>query len=484
LDASQISIKINQTSNQGGGKTKSAAQSNDSANSFDQILAMINSIRQSVNSDGVLGAPASKNESNTQGNSKIETGNLSIEDWKKLDAVLTSLILAMQQSQQPTVPLQNQTVNQSQGSTVPLQNQIVNQSQGPTVPLQNQTINQSQGTESILQAVSGMLSSFQEANNSLAKLLQKSERANQTAVIEPKQLMNGLAELLGEISSQEKQNPSDLLKDISGKIQKIMDELNSKTGEGPSFNIQLNHNNPIIALTPQLSLDKSQVIFSTIKDSAKKNMNNAKLAGLPAANPIEDPLKANGQSLVATHPLQVQEGLNDIKTGQSSPSLTISEFTPEVRELIGRYLRITNGQSGSTEAKFSLYPEHLGPVEVKIVTQQGQVSAQIVTNTSIAKEALEGQLQHLKDALQQQGVAVQKLDIIQQTPMTMGSNQTNLSFFQNGSNSSNDQRNDPAQEDLSKKSNEENQNDLDKEIMPVSYGAAAPKTASIIDFIA
>jgi flagellar hook-length control protein FliK len=469
LDASQISIKINQTSNQGGGKTKSAAQSNASANSFDQILAMINSIRQSVNSDGVLGAPASKNESNTQGNSKIETGNLSIEDWKKLDAVLTSLILAMQQSQQPTVPLQNQTVNQSQG---------------PTVPLQNQTINQSQGTEFILQAVSGMLSSFQEANNSLGKLLQKSEGANQTAVIDPKQLLSGLAELFGEISSQEKQNPSDLLKDISGKIQKIMDELNSKTGEGPSFNIQLNHNNPIIALTPQLSLDKSQVIFSTIKDSAKKNMNNAKLAGLPAANPIEDPLKANGQSLVATHPLQVQEGLNDIKTGQSSPSLTISEFTPEVRELIGRYLRITNGQSGSTEAKFSLYPEHLGPVEVKIVTQQGQVSAQIVTNTSIAKEALEGQLQHLKDALQQQGVAVQKLDIIQQTPMTMGSNQTNLSFFQNGSNSSNDQRNDPAQEDLSKKSNEENQNDLDKEIMPVSYGAAAPKTASIIDFIA
>lgn len=441
MDASQISIKINQTPQPSGVKTNPTAQSDSSECTFDQIFAMIYSIRQSGNSNGELGELATESESSTQGLNKLATGNLSPEDMKKLDAILTSLITAMQQSPQSNGPLQNQ---------------------------------------SLLQAVSGVVGSIREGYGSLANTIQMSDGTNQTKALDPKQLVDGLTQLLNEISTQEEQNQSDLLPNIKGELQKIIDSINNTNGQVSTVNSMLN-NNSDLTMPPELILDKNQVIFSNMKEPTGKSI---KTAGKTVAIQPEFQMKADSQSSVIIPNIHGQGGLNDVKSVQSSPTITVSEFTPEMSELIGRTFKITNGESGSAEAKFSLYPEHLGPIEVKIVTQQGLVSAQIVTNTTIAKDALEGQLQHLKDALQQQGIVVQKLEITQQTPTTTGSNQTNLSFFQNGSNSSNEQRNHPAPEESSKDSSKQTQNGIEREIVQASYGASASKTASSIDFSA
>ncbi|HEY2421091.1 MAG TPA: flagellar hook-length control protein FliK, partial [Neobacillus sp.] len=145
---------------------------------------------------------------------------------------------------------------------------------------------------------------------------------------------------------------------------------------------------------------------------------------------------------------------------------------------------ISGGQSGSTEAKFSLYPEHLGHIEIKITSQQGQIAAQIITDTSMAKDALEGQLQQLRQALQQHGLLVQKLDIVQQIPVSLDWNQGNLSFSQGGSHSSYEQKSSHLAEDEANNQEETDQQEIEIETASISYGGAMPKKATNIDFTA
>lgn len=66
------------------------------------------------------------------------------------------------------------------------------------------------------------------------------------------------------------------------------------------------------------------------------------------------------------------------------------------------------------EATFSLKPEHLGKVDVKVSIHEGNVTAQFFASTSLGKEVLETQVHALRAALEQQGFQVDKIDISQQ----------------------------------------------------------------------
>ncbi|WP_284036435.1 flagellar hook-length control protein FliK [Neobacillus sp. 114] len=67
------------------------------------------------------------------------------------------------------------------------------------------------------------------------------------------------------------------------------------------------------------------------------------------------------------------------------------------------------------EAAFSLKPEHLGKVDVKVSIHDGNVTAEFFTSTTLGKDLLETQVQVLRSALEQQGFQVNKIDISQQT---------------------------------------------------------------------
>jgi flagellar hook-length control protein FliK len=175
-------------------------------------------------------------------------------------------------------------------------------------------------------------------------------------------------------------------------------------------------------------------------------------------------------------------------TAQSPPILTVSDFVPEVSEWMGRFFKVTNGKNGSSEAKFTLYPEHFGHLEIKITTQEGRISAQIITDTLQAKETLEGQLSFLKQSLQQHGLQVQRLEIIQQ-PLSVDMNQSNQSFSHGGSNQnfnqSQEQRSFTSAESPSKHQKEDVSKEVEKESTSQSftYGKPPTRTASRIDFI-
>lgn len=71
---------------------------------------------------------------------------------------------------------------------------------------------------------------------------------------------------------------------------------------------------------------------------------------------------------------------------------------------------------GVAEARITLHPEHLGHVDIRLTVQNGQVTAQFVTQNGMARELLENQMAQLRTALQGHGLQVERMEVVQQTP--------------------------------------------------------------------
>ncbi len=70
-----------------------------------------------------------------------------------------------------------------------------------------------------------------------------------------------------------------------------------------------------------------------------------------------------------------------------------------------------NAKPDMTSLEMQLEPEHLGKVTISIVTKAGHITAQIAAQNEVAKEAIESQLNVLKDNLNHQGIKVEAIEV-------------------------------------------------------------------------
>ncbi|MDR6123789.1 flagellar hook-length control protein FliK [Bacillus sp. SLBN-46] len=540
MGLTQIDIKINQTNQQNGGKSKIALQSGNTGNSFEQVLAMFSCSSQTqeigkqeselskqktpnplggsellkpIQDEALINSTIMGGE-NTQGLLKVmaydpinlekytaesdkyipifkldtlyslvnmntedvdssqektqlplvslsgETNQsdllnitsendqqkpltFSDDDWDKIDAFLTALIAGIQQMQQISEAPQNLQLD----------------TDSPSFVTQTDSYTLSKPVE--------------EVSNFLVQELRRGKELN-VSPLEINQLLEKLNKLIEGIKEQK---TIVIPTNIDEKIQIILNEMHS----GVQVNL-----NPNQVPQQRVSLDKNQVTFSAIPipQIGKNGHEGNRVARMTATTHSEDTTTINIPTILLNNQQKVIG--NELKVETLTPNLEVSDFAPEVSEWIGRFMKVTEGKSGSTEAKFSLFPEHLGHIEIKVSSNHGQVSAQILTDTPMAKEALEGQLQHLKLALQQYGYQVQKLDVVQQTPVTVDSTQAGLSFSQDGSQSSREQRTFTSSSENGPKEQQEMAEQIEhtREVLPITYGGATQRTTSRIDFTA
>ncbi|WP_159884394.1 flagellar hook-length control protein FliK [Paenibacillus puerhi] len=88
-------------------------------------------------------------------------------------------------------------------------------------------------------------------------------------------------------------------------------------------------------------------------------------------------------------------------------------FSDEMTKFVVSSFVLGTSVEGVTEARISLYPQHLGHVEVKLTMHNGQLIAQFMADSLTGKEMLEGQLSQLRTSLQAQGIQVDKLEVSQ-----------------------------------------------------------------------
>lgn len=89
-------------------------------------------------------------------------------------------------------------------------------------------------------------------------------------------------------------------------------------------------------------------------------------------------------------------------TGESAATRIVNQILDDIRMY---------AKPEMTSMEMQLEPEHLGKVTLSIVSKAGHITAQIAAQNEVAKEAIESQLNLLKDNLNHQGIKVEAIEV-------------------------------------------------------------------------
>lgn len=148
--------------------------------------------------------------------------------------------------------------------------------------------------------------------------------------------------------------------------------------------------------------DGGQQQETSQQDDSKQNgtqplasADSAKTAAAPAPVQTAQPLQAKPET-----PLP------------PAPVVRMNNLAEELGEVFKNSLRMTvSGES--TQIKVNITPEHLGHLDIRLTETNGKIAAQIFTSSMAAKDALDLQLNQLRNTLIQQGLTVEKVEVVQ-----------------------------------------------------------------------
>ena len=119
------------------------------------------------------------------------------------------------------------------------------------------------------------------------------------------------------------------------------------------------------------------------------------------------PGKTEGQAQAAVLPAAFAEQKPVDAQVRQVPVQKLSET---LAEWVSSPARLVAG-GNETRLRINIFPEHLGHLEILVSTASGKVSAQIIASNGAAKEAVELQLNQLRQSLSQQGVEIDRLEV-------------------------------------------------------------------------
>lgn len=120
----------------------------------------------------------------------------------------------------------------------------------------------------------------------------------------------------------------------------------------------------------------------------------------------------------------------------AAPFVRLSNLLEDLGGMLKSSMRMAETAEGM-KMRVNIFPEHLGHLEILLTSTNGKLAAQIMASTPMAKEALELQLNQLRASLVQQGVTVEKIEVLQQSsqqPFSQQHSQTEQRFFQQSRN--------------------------------------------------
>lgn len=88
--------------------------------------------------------------------------------------------------------------------------------------------------------------------------------------------------------------------------------------------------------------------------------------------------------------------------------------TADIVEQIVEQIKVNINQD-NTSLEMQLYPEHLGRIQIHVVSKDGVMTARISAETEAAKQAIEAGLSNLKESLQNQNLKVDAIEVMVST---------------------------------------------------------------------
>jgi len=275
-----------------------------------------------------------------------------------------------------------------------LLNAAVPQPQGDTI--QNEMPMLASSSETIRFAV-------QDTISQLASVLSKSTQVDPNTEAAVKQLVQSFHSLLGKSAATGEGKADGTFSNI----------LNRQLPEGTQPTVTANAANQKTSSEPTASANAKGMSWTAASiDNATPE------SGMNEADALL------GQGTVTAGQLALRSG-TQVTVKPAAPPVPVENFSNEMTTFIINKMEIVK-QTGFTEARISLNPEHLGQVDIKLTMQNGQLIAQFMTRSTDAKEMIDQQMAHLRSALQAQGLQVERIEV------TQSSQASNANLYQDG----------------------------------------------------
>ncbi len=147
----------------------------------------------------------------------------------------------------------------------------------------------------------------------------------------------------------------------------------------------------------------------TLKSEQTRLISNATI--------IESTMNDQATPLTTTNPLDATKAAPVTARQETpiapAPVVRLTNLADDLNGVISSSFKLT-GTGETAQLKVSIFPEHLGHLDIRLSTVDGKITAQILTSTPMAKEALELQVYQLRNSLVQQGIQVERIEITTQ----------------------------------------------------------------------
>lgn len=231
----------------------------------------------------------------------------------------------------------------------------------------------------------------QDTINQLASMLSKSGQVDAMTEAAVKQLVQSFHSLLGQGAGTGEGK-------ADGKFSSMLSRLQPEATQPPAAANAGSQTAPSVT-SASLSAKGPTLAMAIPSDQV-----------VPEASLVEgDPLLSQGT--VTAGQLALRSG-TQVAAPPAAPPVPVENFSNEMTKFIINKLEIVK-QTGFTEARISLNPEHLGQVDIKLKMQNGQLIAQFMTRSTDAKELIDQQMAHLRSALHAQGLQVERIEVTQ-----------------------------------------------------------------------
>ncbi|MNS44752.1 Flagellar hook-length control protein FliK [compost metagenome] len=117
--------------------------------------------------------------------------------------------------------------------------------------------------------------------------------------------------------------------------------------------------------------------------------------------------------------LNGDRGVGDVAKAESAKAPALPVRPEDVLPQVSKHLDQLKANQANA-IKLQLYPEHLGKMEIKVVSHQGVISAQLTADSHTVKGMLESQVAQLQRTFAEMGLKVDKVEV------TIASSQMNF----------------------------------------------------------
>lgn len=206
------------------------------------------------------------------------------------------------------------------------------------------------------------------------------------------QAVEQLTQMVQELENAEAVSGKPTASQQSEKMEQVMKQLSQLNLDVESQAIRTETAKPLIADAGRLA--QTVPVFQALEIES-----SAVEAALQPAAPVES---AKAQAVQSAPRAE-------------TPIVRMANLVEDLSGLLRGSMRLS-GTGENAQIKVSIFPEHLGHLDIRLTTVDGKVAAQIFTSSLMAKEAIEMQLNQLRNAMLQQGVNLDRIEITQQSP--------------------------------------------------------------------